>query len=390
MQLAFMILSPEVGTEIRLNQRHPRARRLNRDMSQLGDDELTLILNWVTDPKERQLFSEVCKQWLRVEGLNRSSIRLLEPEHLLRVLPRFPNLLQFEASKSIADSDLELIARFCPKIEVIDLNSKTSRKISDEFDEALLFDDFGNDGLCALAHGCPKLRKVSIRRRKNVGNFGIVSLVDLSRNLTYLDLGFCSLVSDPTLDAIGSSNSIMVLGLQGCSLITDRGLKFLANGSCSKTMKRLNLAECDRITDFGVSILQTMCGLVELNLAECGPKITDSGVVSIAAIRSLKRLNLSWLINVTNQTVVALAENCRKLEMLDLTGCELVSGEGILAFSSHACLETIVFCSCFNVSVCDIENLVLRCSSLKCIVLDKGLRTWMQERIGELVGLVWR
>ncbi|XP_020409981.1 F-box/LRR-repeat protein 4 isoform X2 [Prunus persica] len=250
-----------------------------------------------------------------------------------------------------------------------------------------------NRGLCALAKGCPKLSKVLLRRRKNIGNFGVVSLLNLSHNLTYLDLGFCSLVSDLALEAIGSANSISVLSLQGCSLITDRGLGFLAKGSSSKTMKRLNLAECDRITDFGVSLLEQMCCLVELNLAECGPKVTDIGGLSIAAIQSLKRLNLSWLVNVSDHTLVALAENCLNLEMVDLTGCDLVTGVGIRAFAGHKCLEALVLRSCFNVSDSDVVHIVLRCQFLKSVVLDKGLRIWMlpqtQESISRFAELVW-
>ncbi|XP_016646861.1 PREDICTED: F-box/LRR-repeat protein 4-like [Prunus mume] len=362
-------------------------------MSKLGDDELGLILNWITDLNDRRSFSEACKQWLRVEGLNRSSLRLLEPDALLQVLPRFPNLVTFETSKFITDADLSFLAQTCPKIEVINLSLKTPREISYQFDEVLIFDNVGDEGLCALAKGCPKLSKVLLRRRKNIGNFGVVSLLNLAHNLTYLDLGFCSLVSDQALEAIGSANSITVLSLQGCSLITDRGLGFLANGSSSKTMKRLNLAECDRITDFGVSLLEQMFCLLELNLAECGPKVTDIGGLSIAAIQSLKRLNLSWLVNVSDHTLVALAENCLNLEMVDLTGCDLVTGAGIRAFAGHKCLEALVLRSCFNVSDSDVVHTVLRCQFLKSVVLDRGLRIWMlpqtQESISRFAELVW-
>ncbi|KAH7524175.1 hypothetical protein FEM48_Zijuj06G0091300 [Ziziphus jujuba var. spinosa] len=364
-------------------------------MSKLGDDELSLILNWVNDRNDRKSFSEVCKHWLRVEGLARSSIRVFELDRLPHLLSRFPNLVTFETSEFITDTDLAILARKCPRIEVVNLPIKRPRLVdSDNFDGQSSYHDVGDEGLIALANGCPKLSKVSMRRRKNIGNAGVLSLLESAKCLTNLDFGWCSLVSDEALEAIGSANSITVLNLLGCSLITDRGLAWLSNGSSSKTIKKLVLAECDRITDCGVTLLQRMSGLEELNLAECGPKITDIGGVAIAAIQSLKRLNLSWLVNVSDPTLVALAENCPVLANLDVTGCELVTGAGVRAFAGHGCLEVFVLPSCYNVNVLDVEHLAVGCRSLQIIVLDKGLRIWVttqiHDRIGRFCNLVWR
>ncbi|KAK9921415.1 hypothetical protein M0R45_029925 [Rubus argutus] len=360
-------------------------------MSVLGEDELGLILNWVSDPDDRKSFSQVCKQWWRVAGLNQSTIRVLEPDAIIHLIPRFPNLLAFETSKWITDTEIEFLAQICPRLEVINLNFKTPRQISYEFVQAYegsMLRDVSGQGLCALANGCPKLSKVLLRRRNKTGDAGLVPLVNKALYLTHLDLGYCSSITDQTLEAVGSASSISILNLQGCSLITDCGLSFLANGSCSKTIKELVLAECDRITDLGVSLLKQMCCLEELNLCDCGPKVTDIGGVEIAAIHALKKLDLSWLVNVSDPTIVALAENCLNLEALDLTGCELVTGAGIRAFSSHIRLKCLVLCSCFGFGQSDVTHIVLECRSLKSIVVDKRIRMWflqMQERISRVV-----
>jgi F-box/leucine-rich repeat protein 2/20 len=167
----------------------------------------------------------------------------------------------------------------------------------------------------------------------------------------------------------------------------------LATGSSSRTLKRLVLAECDRLTDFGVSLLQGMCCLEELNLAECGPKVTDNGGMAVASIASLKRMNLSWLINVSDITLIAIAGNCRNLVALDLTGCEMITGAGIRALGYHECLESLVLVSCYNICGDDVD-MVLKCKSLRSIVLDKGLKMWipmrMQENISRFCQLHWR
>ncbi|OMO86681.1 Transcriptional regulator TACO1-like protein [Corchorus olitorius] len=345
-------------------------------MSTLGDDELSLVLNWVHDRNDRKSVSQVCKQWLRVEGLTRISIRVLEPDLIPVFMPRFPNLLSFETPMFISDSLLEFVAKTCPKLQFVNLNLRKTREDFDEVDGISGSEDVGNDGICALANGCPNLSKVLLRKRKNVGNVAVISLVKFLVNLTTLDLGRCDLVDDQAIEAIGCSNSIRNLNLEACSLITDHGLGILATGEISKTLKKLVLAECDRITDSGVSMLNQIQCLEELNLAECGPKITDSGGMAVSSITSLRKLNLAWLINLSDATVIAIAENCVNLVAIDLTGCELVTGAGVRAFGNHEYLEYLVLASCYNICMDDLD-MVLRCRSLKDIVLDKGLRMWI-------------
>ncbi|XVF89174.1 hypothetical protein PTKIN_Ptkin19aG0108800 [Pterospermum kingtungense] len=362
-------------------------------MSVLGDDELSLVLKWVHDQNDRKSFSQVCKQWLRVEGLTRLSIRVLEPDLIPNFIPRFPILLLFQTPMFISNSHLEFVAKTCPNLQVLNLNLRKTREELDAVNDKPDFEDVGNDGICALANGCRNLSKVLLRRRKNVGNFAVISLIKLSQNLTTLDLGRCNLVDDQAIEAIGCSNSIRVLNLEACSLVTDNGLAFLATGCVSKTLKKLILAECDRITDSGVSMLKHICCLEELNLAECGPKITDYGGIAVSSVSTLRKLNLAWLINLSDVTVIAIAENCVNLVAVDLTGCELVTGVGVRAFGSHECLEYLVLASCCNICMDDL-NVVLRCHSLRDIVLDKGLRMWipmaMQVNISRFCQLHWR
>lgn len=199
----------------------------------LSEDELGLILNRLSDPDDRKSFSLVCKQWMRVEGATRLSIRLLRPQILRHVLPRFPNLVTFEMSKPIRNSDLAFLGHACPKIEVINLN--LLKQISD-------LRGFGSKGLYYLGNGCPNLSKLSLRRRLGVTSDGVGWLLKKAINLRYLDLGECIFVTDKVLEAIGSWSSLTYLNLEGCGKITNRGLDFLANGSCSKTLKTLVLS----------------------------------------------------------------------------------------------------------------------------------------------------
>ncbi|KAI9097560.1 hypothetical protein K1719_025331 [Acacia pycnantha] len=327
-------------------------------MSHLGDDELALILKWVCDGNDRKSFSQVCKHWLRLEGLTHSSIRVFEPDSLPIILPR------------------------------------SKQGITDYSDEPSCFEDIGDDGVCALAAGCSRLSEVLLWRRRNIGNDGVISICSSAKHLRHLSLGRCNLITDEALEAISAATRITVLNLEGCSLITDRGLAYLASGSSSKSLKKLILAECDRITDSGVCLLQKIHRLEELNLAECGPKVTDTGCSAVAEIQAIRKLNLSWMVNVSDTTVIALAVKSKNLVAVDFTGCELITGAGIRAFANHGSLEGLVLASCYNICAGDVEHTVLRCRSLRYIVLHKGLRMWIPattlDNISRFCELHWR
>ncbi|CAK9188460.1 unnamed protein product [Ilex paraguariensis] len=375
----------------------PLPREHNWVMEILGDDNiLALIFQWVDDPDHRKSFSLVCKQWLMVEGFTRLSLRVFEPHLLSTFLPRFPNLLLFQSSEVISSFYIEFVARTCPKLEVLDINYKEKNDDCDECEDNLLgLVDVDDNGICAIAMCCSNLSKVFLRRRSRIGNVGVVSLVNLLHNLTILDLGWCSGITDEALEAIGvAANSLITLNLQGCCLITDVGLASLTKGSLSRTLKKLVIADCDRITDVGVLHLKQMYCLEQLNLEECGSKVTDTGGMAISEIETLKRLKLSWLMNITDVTLIALAQNCQNLVLLDLKGCEFVTGNGIRAFMGHEALEMLVLVGCDNVVGDDLEQIVLGCRTLRYIALDKRLRSWipltMQQKISKSCSLDWK
>ncbi|KAL0903884.1 hypothetical protein M5K25_025942 [Dendrobium thyrsiflorum] len=359
-------------------------------MERLGSDELAEVLKRVSDLQDRKACSEVCRQWARVEGSIRSSLRLLKPESLPHLLQRFPNLTTLKIGTTISDSNLAVAADICPNLHTLNLNFHRSRFL-DVFED--ITDDITDDGLCSILFACKELINFSMRRRKRIGGVGITALVSHAKNLVFLDLSRCSGVSDKALEAMGSLSFLTALYLCGCYLITDHGLTFLAHGSSSKTLRILDVSECDRITDYGISSLQHMSYLQELKLAECGPKVTDCGGACIAAMPGLRKLDLSWLINLSDSSLIAVAQNCQNLVEIRLIGCEQITGNGIRSFSGHQSLKDLVLASCYNVSIDDIVHVVLGCLSLSHLRLDKALRCWMpsstQEQLSKLCKISW-
>lgn len=353
-------------------------------MERFGDDVLGLILKRIADRGDRNSCSEVCKQWLRVEGLTRTSLRVLEPEIITDFLPRFPNLTALVIDTRISNRNLELIAELCPNLRILNLCLRR-----DEWHSGLRSRDFGDDGLFAVAAKCQYLKKVSLKRREQVRDAGVVALVSNAKELAVLDLSWCGKITDEAFDAMEKMGFLEELYLEGCSLVTNSSLISLAEAP-SATLRILDLAQCDQITDCGLFFIPQMCCLEELNLADCGPKITDEGGVSVSWISSLRMLDFSWLINLSDETLVAVARNCKNLVGIRLTGCELITGEGVRAFADHESLEMLGLARCNLICVHDIEEMLSHSNSLRHLVLDKILRGWMSSSANEKLSMLDR
>lgn len=353
-------------------------------MENLGDDEVGQILKKVTNREDRKSCAKVCTQWRRVESSTREMLRVLNPQLLHSFLPRYRNLLILEAGKGICDLDLELISDTCLALQVLNLNLWQTVSYVDIFQDSHV-DTVTDQGICTIAAKCRDLREVYLRRRKSLGNVGLTALMKSCPNIVHLDLGFCNKITDQALEAIGAAGYLEILILHGCTLITDRGLASLAAGSTARSLKRLDLCECDRITDLGVSLLQQLSSLQVLNLSECGPRITDAGCVALKGISILESINLSWLINISDVSLLAIARHCQNLKEINITGCESVTGDGLRAFSQNTSLQAMILNACNNIHCEDIEQTVLECPSLVHLGLDRELRHWIPARILERI-----
>ncbi|KAJ7527629.1 hypothetical protein O6H91_16G064300 [Diphasiastrum complanatum] len=343
-------------------------------MEKLSDDLVAQMLKRVKDSRDLRACGQVCSQWRRVEGLTRTSLRILDPLLLGQTLSRFPNLLKVEADLGVHDEDLACIAHSCPNLQFLHLDVNKYRRMMDIcLSEEDAQDSISDEGLSAVAAACADLRIVTLRWRQALGDVGIKTMIMNCKFLAHLDLAHCKLVTDASLEAISEAPLLQVLILKSCTFITDIGLSVLTKGAVAKSLRDLNLNSCDRLTDLGVSYLKRLTGLQTLNLAECGPRITDTSGVAIATITCLRILNLSWLPNLSDVTVLALSENCTDLMELNLSGCELVTGAGLHSFSMHKSLQALCLASCPNLYVQDIVALC----NLKYLVLDHSLKSWM-------------
>ncbi|KAI0492264.1 hypothetical protein KFK09_026533 [Dendrobium nobile] len=123
--------------------------------------------------------------------------------------------------------------------------------------------------------------------------------------------------------------------------------------------------------------------MMELKLANCGPKVTDCGGACIPSMPGFRKLDLSWLVNLLDSSLITIAENYQNLVEIRLIGCEQITSNGIHSFSCHQSLEDLVLDSFDNVYVDDIVHVVLGCLSLSHLRLHRALKCWMTSSTQE-------
>ncbi|KAI3696483.1 hypothetical protein L1987_79501 [Smallanthus sonchifolius] len=347
-------------------------------MEPLGDDELLYIFNKIPcyDWEDKRSFAQVSKRFMKVAYFGKHRLHSCFPDLLFDILPSSPNVRKFHCNKPLSNNHLKLLAQSCPNLKLLDLRPAQDLDPPEPGEFEFDFDD---DGLCAVANACNRLCEVHLNRRLHVGDAGIVSLATSCKNLTFLNLKGCIRVTDDSLKAIGESD-ILNLNLEGCYLITDLGLEYLATGDLKNSLQHLVLTECDRISDHGVIHLNQIVGLTDLNLSKCGVHVTDTGIVALLSqLPNIEILDLSWLINVNDISLLAIGSKCLKLKEIYLSGCEAITTQGLRAFTGHEALKRLVLFSCYNFSWEDVELFALSCIRLEYLGLMKRIKTTMPE-----------
>ena len=83
----------------------------------------------------------------------------------------------------------------------------------------------------------------------------------------------------------------------------------------------------------------------------------------------------------SDPTMVALAQSCHNLEILNIRGCKKVTGAGICAISSLKCLKYLILDD-LKINLSDVERVVFGCPSLDSVVVDSRRRLdpiWSEE-----------
>ncbi|XP_057468712.1 F-box protein SKP2A-like isoform X2 [Actinidia eriantha] len=252
--------------------------------------ELLLRIVSLVDDRTVIVVSGVCSGWRDAIcwGLTQLSLSRCKNSMnnlVLSLAPKLTNLQTLvlrQDKPQLLDNAIETIANCCHDLQDLDLSK--SFKLSDH-------------SLYALAHGCPNLVKLNISGCSAFSDTALVYLASSCRKIKYLNLCGCvKAASDKALKAIGHNcNQLKSLNLGWCEQVGDAGVKCLAYGC--PDLRALDLCGCVLITGLLYLLLQ--------------------------------------LIGISNDSVVALANNCLHLRSLGLYYCQNITDKAMysLAYS---------------------------------------------------------
>jgi len=190
-------------------------------------------------------------------------------------------------------------------------------------------------GLLAFA-ASHRLHTLSLANCRRLTDEAIINISHLS-SLESLCLDGCRCITDQSLAAIGSTSNgsslkdcesgtfdglchLSKLDLSQCDLLTDEGIQYLHN---LRYIEELSLGWCRSITDVGIETLvkqpQRSGTLRVLRLARCS--LTDVGINHLVKLKALEELDLNGCNNVTSTTLGNTLQHLENLVSLDVSYC---------------------------------------------------------------------
>ena len=246
----------------------------------------------------------------------------------------------------------------------------------------------------ALSDSCPRLKAINLRNCRSVTGASLVRLSErcpalehvnfcgvqlLERELKVVfencaqlrsvDLAGIGSVTDAVVGVlVQNSPNLNYLSIQRCERITDTSILHLAQ---LKFLERLDLTNLEQITNEGLIKLLKKRGkcLREIFLARC-MSITNEAVIALADnCPKMDRIYLAGLIHVTDEAIIKVISQCKNLSVLSVPGCGITDASVLAACELASTLEVAQFSFCEQVTEFAVGRLCYDCPKLTIVQL---------------------
>ncbi|KAL3794113.1 hypothetical protein ACHAW5_010544 [Stephanodiscus triporus] len=174
-------------------------------------------------------------------------------------------------------------------------------------------------GLLAFSRS-HRLHTLSMSNCRRLTDEAVVNVSHLGTSLSALNLGGCRCLTDRSLEALGRLVMLRKLDLSQCDLITDDGLVNLVDLGL---IEELSLGWCRLISDDGLEIMvghpNRSQALRTLRLARCS--ITDVGLSHLEKLENLEELDLNGCVNISSPALGDTLAKLTHLITLDVSYC---------------------------------------------------------------------
>lgn len=309
----------------------------------------------------------------------------VKDEAVFAISQRCPNLqsLHVEGCKEITDESLLAVAQKCLDLQTLKLIycwnlsmrpiiaatrncsrlqnlSLANFTISDEFITEIMSGNLrnlecldvqrckypANHFLSALSGGCPKLENLFLDLPR-------AYITSLSMPHGFPKLKSLDLIGDFTDEAfiylIQKCPNLQSLGIADCPQLTDESV--VAATQNVPNLRKLSLRIVKKMTTR--SITSTALGFPELqefNLFDSYSNTSNEAIIE-ATSQGWTKLRYAHFIScphIKDDSILAIAQKCSNLQGLDISYCQGITNQGILALEKHCPTVRVTFLNCYE------------------------------------------
>lgn len=302
--------------------------------SRLQSIDLTGVTNLEDD-----IYYQLAKNCKRLQGLYAPGSSKISYDAVVSLITNCPSLKRIKLSDctNITPDAIDLLVENCPNLVELDIHGcdkVTNESLHKIFLELEYLKEFKISKNQNITYEClespngsllslDKLRILDFTQCTNITDKAIIKFIQLAPKLRNVVLSKCSLITDASLRAIATlGKNLHYVHLGHCSNITDLGAKELIK-SCYR-LQYIDLACCNQLTNATIIELANLPKLRRIGLVKCS-QITDEGILALAensrnSEDTLERVHLSYCVNLTIYPIYKLLKACPKLTHISLTG----------------------------------------------------------------------
>ena len=327
----FMLLPPVVGTASGVC---PDPERINLEHVATAPDELLLYMTQYSGSHIKRLDIGGCNQ------LSLNAVLTFTREFSLI------SRLSLKGHTLVDDSWLSALSG----MHLEELNISHCQRITDQ-------------GLVAAAAQFPGLRSLDCSRCYQLVEEGMLALSEKCKKLERLFVMGCRGLTRHAISSVLARCPLLVhVEVPGIRVIASD--MFALENRCLRNLRGLNVSNCKGFDDRALLNLAGLEALETLNL-HANPGITDLGLGAIASFKHLGRLCLARCSKITDNGLIKIATNCRRIRRLELDFCVLISDTGIMfVVDFFESLEYLSVRGCTNVTDVGVRCVLKHCHYL--------------------------
>nr|XP_043624792.1 F-box/LRR-repeat protein 3 [Erigeron canadensis] len=261
----------------------------------LTEDLLYHVLDYLTDDLDRKSFRAACKTFHRVEAGHRTSLRFFRPEFIPDLLRKYTRADKLDFS-------------VCPRI----YNGTVSMLLNDE----------------RCVGWANRVKKLVLCRTTSLRFSGLEMLVGACTRLQVVDVSHCCQFGDREAAAISMAVGLREVKMDKCLGVSDVGLAKIAI-RCEK-LEKISMKWCLEITDLGIDLLSKKCSHLK-HISVSYLKISNESLRSISGLRKLEVLLMVGCGLVSDEGLDFIGNGCPSLQVLDVSRCDHVSSAGLIS-----------------------------------------------------------